>query len=169
MDNITIQNYRCFAEEQTVPLAPLTLLVGPNSTGKTSFLALVRALWDVAFRDVSPNFMEDPYNLGSFQDIVHRGSSGRVQATEFSAGFEHSHAQNKNDAVSFRVTFEDRTGAPFPVKRVVSRDDLEFEAYLEPDGDYRFALKWADGTWTKRSGSARVHRYSERADFCHCP
>ena len=48
---------RCFgSEEQTARLAPLTLLVGPNSTGKTSFLALIRALWDVAFREVVPNF-----------------------------------------------------------------------------------------------------------------
>ena len=45
MDRITLQNYRCFGgEEQSARLAPLTLLVGPNSTGKTSFLALIRAL-----------------------------------------------------------------------------------------------------------------------------
>ena len=49
MDRITLENYRCFREKQTARLAPLTLLVGNNSTGKTSFLALIRALWDVAF------------------------------------------------------------------------------------------------------------------------
>ena len=44
MDAITLQNYRCFGPgEQKARLAPLTLLVGPNGTGKTSFLALVRA------------------------------------------------------------------------------------------------------------------------------
>ena len=69
MDSITLQNYRCFgSEEQTARLAPLTLLVGPNSTGKTSFLALIRALWDVAFREVVPNFREEPFDLGSFGD-----------------------------------------------------------------------------------------------------
>ena len=70
MDSITLQNYRCFgSEEQTARLAPLTLLVGPNSTGKTSFLALIRALWDVAFREVVPNFREEPFDLGSFEEI----------------------------------------------------------------------------------------------------
>ena len=44
MDKITLKNYRCFREEQTARLAPLTLLVGENSTGKTSFLAMIRAL-----------------------------------------------------------------------------------------------------------------------------
>lgn len=79
MDRITLQNYRCFgSEEQSARLAPLTLLVGPNSTGKTSFLALIRALWDVAFREVVPNFREHPYDLGSWDDIVYNpGGEGR--------------------------------------------------------------------------------------------
>ena len=45
MDKITLKNYRCFREKQTIRLAPLTLLVGENSTGKTSFMAMIRALW----------------------------------------------------------------------------------------------------------------------------
>ena len=35
---LRLRDFRCFHERQTVPLAPLTLLVGENSTGKTSFL-----------------------------------------------------------------------------------------------------------------------------------
>ena len=35
MDTITLKNFRCFREKQTARLAPLTLLVGENSTGKT--------------------------------------------------------------------------------------------------------------------------------------
>ena len=37
---VWLKNFRCFREEQTARLAPLTLLVGENSTGKTSFMAL---------------------------------------------------------------------------------------------------------------------------------
>ena len=54
MESVTVKNFRCFREEQTARLAPLTFLVGENSTGKTSFLALLRALWDVAFRETVP-------------------------------------------------------------------------------------------------------------------
>ena len=39
LNAITLQNFRCFRERQTARLAPLTLLVGNNGTGKTSFLA----------------------------------------------------------------------------------------------------------------------------------
>lgn len=37
MDRITLKNLRCFRDEQTDRLAPLTLPVGKNSIGKTSF------------------------------------------------------------------------------------------------------------------------------------
>ena len=56
MDQITLKNFRCFREKQTARLAPLTLLVGENSTGKTSFMAMIRALWDVAYRQRIPDF-----------------------------------------------------------------------------------------------------------------
>ena len=87
MDQITLKNYRCFREEQVARMAPLTLLVGENSTGKTSFLALMRALWDVAYRASIPDFKEEPYDLGSFDEIAYYrgGRSGR--ADTFEAGF----------------------------------------------------------------------------------
>ena len=89
MDSITLENYRCFREKQTARLAPLTLLVGNNSTGKTSFLALIRALWDTAFLDRVPDFREDPFDLGTFQDIAHNRGGRGSQAASFVAGFEY--------------------------------------------------------------------------------
>ena len=53
MDQITLKNFRCFREKQTARLAPLTLLVGENSAGKTSFMAMIRALWDVFYKSKS--------------------------------------------------------------------------------------------------------------------
>ena len=76
MHTITIENFRCFREKQTARLAPLTLLVGENSSGKTSFLALLRALGDLA-HDAAPDFKRPPYDLGSFDEIAHyRGGRG---------------------------------------------------------------------------------------------
>ena len=86
MDRITLKNFRCFRDEQTARLAPLTLLVGENSTGKTSFLALIWALWDVACRKRIPDFKEEPYDLGSCDDIAHsRGGRGGRAVTFGSA------------------------------------------------------------------------------------
>lgn len=38
MDNLRIQNYRCFDDTGTVDIKPITVLVGANSSGKSSFL-----------------------------------------------------------------------------------------------------------------------------------
>jgi len=43
LDNVQIQNYRSLGDVD-VPLRPLTVLVGPNDTGKTSFLRSVYEL-----------------------------------------------------------------------------------------------------------------------------
>ena len=104
MESVTVKNFRCFREEQTARMAPLTLLVGENSTGKTSFLALLRALWDVAFREVAPDFREPPYDLGSFGDIVHDGGAGET-ADSFEAGFEYQAPLIEENDLHFRQVF----------------------------------------------------------------
>ena len=40
MDRVFFEGIRCFASRQEVPLAPLTVLVGENSSGKSTALAL---------------------------------------------------------------------------------------------------------------------------------
>ncbi|MDD9852167.1 MAG: AAA family ATPase [Gammaproteobacteria bacterium] len=121
MNKITLENFRCFREKQEARLAPLTLLVGENSTGKTSFLALIRALWDVAFRDEIPNFKEDPYDLGSYDEIAHfrGGESGR--ADRFEACFDFGQG---DVALRYEVAFEKSGTVPVPVKRKFSRKDV---------------------------------------------
>ena len=129
MDRITLQNYRCFdSAEQTARLAPLTLLVGPNSTGKTSFLALIRALWDVAFREVVPNFREEPYDLGSFEDIVHRRGGRDKTEESFNAGFEYTPpAMWYSTQIAFSATFANRWTAPYPVSRCIAGGGVRIE------------------------------------------
>ena len=123
MDSITLENYRCFGERQTVRVAPLTLLIGENSTGKTSFLALIRALWDVAVAERIPNFNEPPYGLGSFNEIAFNQGRGTDSTPSFFAGFEDGRS-------SFGFVFEDQDAAPFPeqCRIAVGNSWLEFRA-----------------------------------------
>jgi len=69
MDRLIIENVRCFRGEQSVPIAPLTLLVGENSTGKSTLLASVRLAWDIATGG-RPLFNEDPFQLGAYDQIA---------------------------------------------------------------------------------------------------
>lgn len=135
MDSITLKNYRCFREEQTARLAPLTLLVGENSTGKTSFLAILRALWDVAFADRVPDFREEPYDLGSFEDIVHnRGVSHADTPDSFEASIVISAPYSEGYAVDFHATFKSYGSAPFPAKRRLRGKEIWVEENVNEKG-----------------------------------
>ena len=142
MDLITLSNFRCFRDEQATRLAPLTLLVGENSTGKTSFLALIRALWDLACGKEAPNFKEPPYDLGSFDDIVHRRSRRTSDDDTFSAGCRFSYS-----GCSFEVLFAKRNTAPFPVRRRLSRGDAWLQDQLDDGRHWRISYGTRDGEW----------------------
>ena len=86
---LILQDVRCFQNEQRGRLRPITLLVGENSTGKTTFLGCYRVLHRMFSRltlDEFLDFNEEPFAMGSFRDIVRsrRGPSGRID--EFKIG-----------------------------------------------------------------------------------
>jgi hypothetical protein len=80
---LRVGNFKAFADSQRIPLKPITLIFGPNSAGKSSFihsLALAheaqfgrekRSLsrLDVHHTDVGGNAID----LGGFRQFVHRG------------------------------------------------------------------------------------------------
>lgn len=121
MKRIWVQNYRCFRDRQDARLAPLTILVGDNSTGKTSFLAMIRALWDAAYASQVPNFKEEPYDLGSFDEIAHFRGGRAGRATSFEAGFEMS-SKEADSAHQWNVVFSRRGTAPVPTTRRLSNE-----------------------------------------------
>ena len=142
MDEITLKNFRCFREEQIARLAPLTLLVGENSTGKTSFLAMIRALWDVAYRHRVPDFKEEPYDLGSFDEIAHHRGARGGRAEEIEAGFKvdpmtprrkKSRANANGSPGRFSVTFRRKGTAPIPVKRRLGYEDISISIHQDQD------------------------------------
>ena len=144
MDALFLKDYRCFRSAQTARLAPLTFVVGENSTGKTSFLAMIRALWDVAYNNTAPDFKEAPYDLGSFNEIAHDRGGGR-RAESFEAGF-------RKGKVSFEVEFRlrQRDTAPFPVVRRLSNGTASIEA-LQRNGTVEAIAKTSDREWKENT------------------
>ncbi|MCX6640415.1 MAG: AAA family ATPase [bacterium] len=74
---LIFEGIRCFRERQEVEIKPITLLVGENSTGKTTFLALNRIAWDIVMGDRDLDiFNEEPFMLGTFDQFV--SNFGRI-------------------------------------------------------------------------------------------
>ena len=139
MDEVRLKNFRCFRDRQTARLAPLTLLVGGNSTGKTSFLALIRALWDVVFVQAIPDFKEPPYDLGSFDEIVHNRSQRVAGSETIEAGVsvrrlleldpDGEHWEDGPYRVD--VTFVRQGTFPVPANWRLARDGISIEERIE--------------------------------------
>jgi predicted ATPase len=110
MDKLILENVRCFQERHELRLAPLTLIVGENSTGKSTLLAAARLAWDLGKGDLQPDFNEEPFDWGAYDQIAHyrRGRGGRAKT--FALGFDANIGRppwaKKTEAVSETVHFE---------------------------------------------------------------
>ena len=152
MDQIILKNFRCFREKQTARLAPLTLLVGENSTGKTSFMAMIRALWDVAYRRRIPDFKEEPYDLGSFDEIAHHRGARGSRAETFEAGFAVAHKSWEvmgDRFYRFDVGFGKKGTVPIPIRRRLSgkQGKIWIESGIQDNHAYNIKFGTPNGIW----------------------
>ena len=160
MDEIKLRNFRCFKNEQRAPLAPLTFLLGENSTGKTSFLAIVRALWNIIYGGGAPDFNEDPYNFGTFENIIFCGKTNGDDRTIFEAGLKYKRLMPTESLEHefsgdtwIEVTFGKKGTNPAPVGIKVSNESNNLMlSYSELDKNRaQITVKTNNGTWRSRS------------------
>ena len=74
--SLTLENVRCFAGAQTGQIRRVTLLVGENSTGKSTFLGCYKAFSRLSsfFELDDRNYFDDkPFRLGAFATIARDG------------------------------------------------------------------------------------------------
>ena len=154
MNLVTLENFRCFRERQQARLAPLTLLVGENGTGKTSFLALIRALWDAAYPGTAPDFKKAPYDLGSFDEIAHHRGGKAGRAHEFTAGFQVAASRRRKAVESngsfhrFEVTFHRKGTAPAPTRWLFGRENVEITSHGAADRSRETRYRTPRGEWS---------------------
>lgn len=79
LKNISFSSYKRFANTETIELAPVTILIGKNSSGKSSVLKLLPMLetsFSGLLKKSAIKFNNDEVILGSsFSDITHNGNS----------------------------------------------------------------------------------------------
>lgn len=118
MIHLLLKKFRCFSSPKQVPLAPLTLVVGENSSGKTSLLAAIRFAFDIVQGNTDLDFNEEPFVLGAFDEIVTRKNQRHGRSFEIGMDFESPlrASQQAHHGVSrnMRITssFVSRAGQP---------------------------------------------------------
>ncbi len=112
-----LTDVRCFAGEQRARLRPITLLVGENSTGKTTFLgcySVLHRMFDWSrFNGLEPNFNIEPFSMGSFRDIVRTKGGSVEHSHEFGVGVKMIHSTAEDTRVySTKCVFAERGYQP---------------------------------------------------------
>lgn len=89
---LRLENFRVFQDSGWFKLAPLTVLVGRNSSGKSSLLSAILLLKQSFEREVMgaavmPLSLSGPYcDLGNYSDVVHNHDESAEISLSFSAG-----------------------------------------------------------------------------------
>ena len=168
MNLVTLENFRCFRDRQPARLAPLTLLVGENSTGKTSFMALLRALWDAAYLGAAPDFKEAPYDLGSFDEIAHYRGGKAGRAHKFTAGFEVAASRRRKAVESdgslhrFEFTFGRKGTAPALTRWLFRRKNVEITSHVAANGSLETRYRTPRGEWSWQAPAGLDARLANR-------
>lgn len=69
--NLTLSNFKSFSESHSVEIAPLTLIYGNNSSGKSSIIQSILSYASILKGE--PSFFSSlPVDLGGFQNVVNR-------------------------------------------------------------------------------------------------
>lgn len=102
-----IDNYRGF-NNTYVPITDVNFLVGENSTGKTSMLALLQVLCSPEFW-FSQEFNNEEVELGTFKDIV---SVAAKKVSSFRVGLLDSSEKSERNVQAFLLRFKEKRGLP---------------------------------------------------------
>ncbi len=133
-----LNNVRSFCGEHRIPIKPLTLLVGENSSGKSTLLAMLAAISGPWFPSAKHSFALPPYDLGSYDSISTYKGGRYGRASEFQVGYV---LERKGESASATGTYVDNHGQP-----ELSAFDVKFK-------DRYIILKFEGGKFRASFGS----------------
>ena len=87
LKHIGLTNFRVFGERTDIALAPLTILTGPNSSGKSSVLKAIQLLQENIADIGHLNFSHGEHKLGNFDMALNRDAKDKTMV--FTLPFEY--------------------------------------------------------------------------------
>lgn len=155
MNSVIVEHLRCFHERQRGVLRPVTVLVGENSSGKSTFLGLVRLAWTIATlrwsqtRDI--DFNADPFAFGSYDQMAtFRGGRGGLARTIVIGSEFRSAGIVTGPLATIEASFSDLRGQPALCEWTLRK--AGYQATLTPR-DERLLLKTPKGDLELRGPS----------------
>jgi hypothetical protein len=146
---LLLENVRCFYGRHEITIRPLTLLVGENSSGKTTTLAMLSAALTVNTYGLNPDFSAPPFDLGGYESIASKIPGREQVADAFGIGFfDPSASSGKPDRIL--ATFFQQDGKP------------ELGTFEEEFSGYLFRYKRGEG---KQSASFSVRGSGEEVEL----
>jgi predicted ATPase len=159
LTRLRLKNIKAWGEQlwsDGVGLSNITLLLGPNSAGKTSLLQiplLLKQTFDSPDRFVHLNLggqLTDLVDLGSYESLVHRHDTKREVGVGLSLDVT---TPNGTPAlIDYSATFTALQGAPVVKRLEIASGGDTFSVTRQLRGGYRIA---APG-YTPRKGNGRV-------------
>ena len=156
ISELAIRNVRCFNSKQKARLSRITLLVGENSVGKSTFLGCYNAFANLSnLVDTTPDtnpFNSSPFFMGDFDTIVRsKRSSFTISGlyenhihTSAKFSFERgAEGQPLEKFTSF--SFLGKDAEPSYVKIAIDKQRTNGKTHLLFDGpNFSFDMDWAD-------------------------
>jgi hypothetical protein len=140
---LIIENVRTFRGRHEIPIRPLTILTGENSSGKTTLLAMFSALCDLRSYPLRPDFNPRPYNLGNYETIASLDTTGDGWAPHFSLGFQRS------DSDSERIKHAE-------ARYVSERGQIRLNNFTARGANFEFRVATKGGAADSLHGSATI-------------
>ncbi|MCR4318280.1 MAG: AAA family ATPase [Planctomycetes bacterium] len=164
MNELYLKDFRCFNGEHRLPLSPVTLLVGENSTGKTSVLAAVRLALSLGHRILEPDFNEEPFLLGSYNEIANN-RGGKWKAKAFELGYGKSNVSIEGTFIEDdgyprlkEWYFDSRNKPEFRARLIMDKSEVEYS--IGDNGNTKEATVKLDSPYRSMRGVDTAHAMS---------
>ncbi len=156
---IRCRNFKCFKDTGRVKIAPITVLVGENNSGKT---ALIQALYLPALTlksedpAVSLRLLTEDYDYGSFKDLVFNHEENKKITFEYGGTIE-----GLEDLVKKHGKFDAKLIVSYGYDKNVGEIKLR-ELSLEDERGERLRLKFGEGDTVERVYMRGYEKYANR-------
>ncbi|WP_180085224.1 AAA family ATPase [Acinetobacter sp. YH12145] len=122
--NYSIENFKIFSDKTDLKFAPITLIYGPNSSGKSSIIQSLLVLKESLLSSNSLKSNNQYFELGSYLSVVNEHNSDKkigfqIDVDELEYSFEYAYSKEHN------ISFLDKT-------ELISKEDSDFNFLFRP-------------------------------------